>query len=379
MKSKANTTTKPKSSKAEPTAEDVEQVIGEAERALAADAEAAHQRAHPPDPTDGDDHGSSRSRKPSARRGAATTAGSSATAEIARRMVKGVKDRDQVVHAARRVASRQTAGLTDDQVLLWILEKPGRLRMLGGHLHEMFDADDLNLLRKLTRGRVAGAELYAAHNRPGLDAYRTGSMGTGGARYTQHKKSANPQVLKKAADKTHRRVRGKTELAVPRGTKVSEETARGMKGVRQTGRSAKDIDRVLKNAADPSKVRDVGTKAAQKVSLKAGAAGAAVGAGISVACDVKGLVNGEKSVGEVAENAAWSAGEAGASTVAAAGATVLAAPTIAAGTAALAGSTAAGTTALAAGLATLGPIGLGVGVSIGVGVGVKKLRKKLRG
>jgi hypothetical protein len=47
-------------------------------------------------------------------------------------------------------------------------------------------------------------------------------------------------------------------------------------------------------------------------------------------------------------------GEAALSTLASAGVTMAAAPTIAAGTAALAGSTVAGTTVMAAGLATLG-------------------------
>lgn len=65
---------------------------------------------------------------------------------------------------------------------------------------------------------------------------------------------------------------------------------------------------MIQSAADPSKVTKVGTQAAQKLTLRASGGAAALGAGISIASDVRALSKGEKTAGEAAENAAWAAG-----------------------------------------------------------------------
>lgn len=206
-------------------------------------------------------------------------------------MAKGCVDRETVVRAARRVASRQTNGMTEEQVLRWVLEKPGRSRMLGGHVHEMLDAADLKQLAKLTGGRTRTLALYDAHNRPGLDgAYGTaarkagkngakkGTAGTAkqGAKraankpaFAQHKLSENPEGIASAAKKVHPRLRGKTEAVVGRGSKKAAQTAvDGKMRIRETGRSVKDINRVLEAAADPKRVNDIGKKAAGRLGAR---------------------------------------------------------------------------------------------------------------
>src|SRR4051812_36777472 len=62
-----------------------------------------------------------------------------ATGEATRRRVTDATDLKTVIEVARRVGCRQTQGLTDDQVLRWLAEKPGRLRTLGGHVFEHLD------------------------------------------------------------------------------------------------------------------------------------------------------------------------------------------------------------------------------------------------
>jgi hypothetical protein len=292
--------------------------------------------------------------------------------------------------------------MSDEQVLRWVLEEPGRLKMLGGHLHEMLDAADLKQLAKLTGGRTRTLLLYHAHNRPGLDgAYKAAARKAGSGagkkasaqtakraarkaaskpRFAQHKLSNNPESIKSAAKKVHPRLRGKTEAVVGRGSrKAAQAAVKDKMRIREAGRSVKDINKVLERAADPKRVKDIGKNAGTKIGAKAvGGAGVLAG-GISIATDAKGLIKGEKTPLEAAENAAWATGEGAVTAAASAAATTALAPSILAGTTALAGSTAAGTTMMAAGLATLGPIGVGIGCGIGIGYGVKKLRKATRG
>ncbi len=99
-----------------------------------------------------------------------------------------------------------------------------------------------------------------------------------------------------------------------------------------------DINGMIQSAADPSKVTKVGTQAAQKLTLRASGGAAALGAGISIASDVRALSKGEKTAGEAAENAAWAAGEAALCGAGTAVAVAGAAPAMAAGTTFLAGS-----------------------------------------
>lgn len=298
--------------------------------------------------------------------------------EIARRAVKNRIDRQTVIAVARRVASAQTKLMNDEQVLRFVAENHGFRKSLAGHMHEHLDAADLRRLHDIG-ARSTWLRLYPEHNRQGLDGFYSGNRKAGDAVFAQHKLSTSPQQLKKAAAKVGSTVRAKTELVVGRGTKVDARTADGLKGVRQAGRSVGEIRKMVEIAADPAKVTEAGAQAAQKVALKAGAGAAVIGAGISVATDIKSLRRGEIAAAELVENAAWAGGEAVVCTVGTAAATAVAAPTIAAGTAALAASSLAGSTAMAASLATLGPIGLGIGVGIGVGVGVKHVRKELRG
>jgi len=329
--------------------------------------------------------GQSESRSgPESRRNAeaAVTASGIAGGEVARRGIADARMRAEVIKVARRVASKKMANLTDPQVVAELAAKPGFRRSVAGHLHEQLDASDLkkinDLRQKLGLSGSRILELYPEHNRPGLDGVYKGARKAGQAKFAQHKLTNSEQQLKKAASKTHKCVRGKTELVVGRGTKVSEQSAQGLKGVRQAGRSVKEVGKLIEKAADPSKANLAGAEAAKKLTAKAGGGAALLGAGVSVAFDLKGAVNGEKTAGEVAENAAWAGGEAAVTTLASAGATAATASTVAAGTAALAGSSIAGTTAMAAGLATLGPIGIGIGVGFGVGFGVKKIRSALR-
>jgi hypothetical protein len=364
----------------EPTSADLE-LVAEAEHARVVDAggerrppaATATSTAAGEDPPDG----------AGTRRGSVATTVGVAGGEAARRAIVDAVDRQRIVEVARHVARTKTRGMTDAQVMQFVVENDGFRKSLAGHLHEHLDAEDLKriyeLRKKLRMSEGRWLKLYSEHNRRGLDGAYQGVRKAGEACYAQHKLTENPQQLKKAAHRVGNRVRGKTELVVARGTEVTPEAAQGLKGVREAGRTAKGVRGMVDKAADARRVTDAGSKAAQKLTLKAGAGAAAVGVGISVVYDTKGVISGDKSVGEAAENAAWAGGEAAACTLATAGATAAAAPAIAAGTAALAGSSVAGTTALAAGLATLGPVGLGVGVGIGVGFGVKKLRKAVRG
>ena len=392
---------------AEPSPSQIAGVIREAEAALAVDAEreAAVAPAHPPDVAPARHRPTAPVRPPrkavrakrtpkagavspkkkpvrSTKREAAQTAVGIAGGEVGRRTVVDAIDRKKVIDVARHVASKKCKEMTDAQVLQFVCENEGFRKSLAGHLHEQLDAADLKkiyeLRKQLHMSEGRWLKLYAEHNRKGLDGAYKGARKAGDACFTQHKLSENPQQLKKAASKVNARVRGKTELVVGRGTKVDAKTAKGLKGVREAGRSVKDVRGIVEKAADPTKVTRAGTQAAQKLTLKAGAGAALIGAGLSVATDVSKLRKGEISGGEVAENAAWAGGEAAICTLATAGVTAAAAPTIAAGTAALAASSVAGTTAMAAGLATLGPIGLGIGIGIGIGFGVKKLRKAVR-
>lgn len=314
---------------------------------------------------------------------AAVTATGLAGGEAARRAIVDARAREAVIKVARRVASKKTRGMTDAQVAAFIRDNSGFRNAIRGHLHEHLDAVDIRQIYELRKkfnlspGRVL--ELYPEHNRPGLDGVYKGARKAGSAVFAQHKDSQNPVYLKEAARKVGKGVRAKTELVVTRGTKVNEATKQGLKGFREAGRRSKDLTRMIDVAADPSKVTKAGANAADKITAKAGGAAAVVGVGISVAADARKVYRGEKSAVEAAENAAWAGSEAAVSTVASAAVTTAAAPTIAAGVTALAGSSALGTTAAAAGLAALGPVGVGIGVGVGVSIGVKVVRNKVRG
>jgi hypothetical protein len=393
---------------ATPTAlsdEDVSKVITEAEAALASstDSDGRSPKSHPPSTKDAPKAQPKRSKA----REATTTGVGVAGGEVARRAVEDAMDRQKVIDVMRRVATKKTAGLSDEQVLRWAMEKPGRLRTLSGHLHEVLDADDLAYLSKLTGGRTRVLTLWVTHNHKGTDGvYRAGAKATKNAAakgakastkraaakgtkaaakkakptFAQHKLSENPQAIRSAAKKVSPQVRGKTEVVVGRGAKkTAEKAVSGKMRVREAGRSVKDINRMLEKAADPNKVTKAGKQAATRMSAKAVGGSAGLSVAVSLACDAKGLYKGEKSKGEVTENAAWAAGEGALVTAATAAATAAAAPSVAAGVAALTGSAVAGTTAMAGGLALMGPVGIGIGCGIGIGFGVKKLRNKVRG
>ena len=315
-------------------------------------------------------------------RDAVTSVVGLAGGEMARRGITDALGREKVIAVARRVASRKTAGMSEAEVLAFIGQNDGFRRTLAGHLHEQLDAADLKRifeLRKRLGLKGSWIKLYPEANRAGIDACRKGARKAGQACFSQHKLSENPAYLKEAASKAGKSVRGKTELVVGRGVKVSERTSHGLKSVREASRWVGEIRGLVEKAADPAKANAVGAEAAKKLTAKAGVGAAVLGAGASVAFDIRAAKRGEKTAGEVAENAAWAGSEAAASTLATAGATAAAAPAIAMGTTALAGSSIAGTTAMAAGLTTLGPIGLGIGVGIGVSYGVRRIRKATRG
>lgn len=362
--------------------------VAEAEAVLASERDGASgtQTAQGPSPTEsaGETTGPSRSHT----REATQTAVGVAGGEVARSAIATAVDCSKLIAAARHVATRQTKGASDADVLQLIAGNDRFRESLAGHLHEHFDAEDLkriyDIRKKLRMSEGRFLKLYPEHNHKGLDGFYTGGVRTKKATqacFANHKFSTKPQQLKKAAANVDVRVRGKTDLVVARGVKknVAAKTSQGLKGVRETGRSVKDIRGIVEKAADPAKASQVGAKAAKNLSAKAGGGAALAGAGISILCDINKVRKGELRGRQLAENAGWAAGEAAVCTFASAGVTLAAAPGIAAGTAALAGSTAAGTTAMAAGLVTLGPAGLGVGVGIGVGYGVKKLRKCIRG
>jgi hypothetical protein len=358
----------------------------EAATAQAAEADAETMKDHPPDQsaTTGDDPRSDALER--ARRASIAAAGV-VGGEASRRAITTCVDREFVASAARRVASRQTASLTDRQVLLWLAEKPGRIRMLGGHLHEMLDAQTLKRLAKMSGGRARTLALYAEHNRQGLDgAYKAatrkvtkkaaGSAARKGAAkplFAQHKLSDKPETIATAANKIGPRLRGKTEVVVPRGAKkAAKEGVQDSMRIRESGHSIKDIDRMLKSAADPARVEEIGIQAGRRLGAKAIAGAGLASGGISVLFDTKGLIEGTTTPVEAAENAAWASLE-GATTAA-----VASAATMAAATAALAGSSLAGTTVMAAGLATLGPVGLAIGCGVAVSFGVGWVRKTTR-
>lgn len=362
----------------EPTTDELLAVVIEAETATARSAKATEPRKSGKPPS------TKEAPRRSKKREAATTVIGVAGGEAARRAIVDAVDRKKVIEVACRVATKKTAGMTDAQVMQFVIENDGFRKSLAGHLHEQLDAEDLKHiyeLRKTLRmseGRFL--KLYAEHNRKGLDGAYKGALKKGDALFAQHKASANPNQVRKAADKVGKSVRGKTEVVVPRGVKknLKASDVKGLKGVRESGRSLKTLNGMVERAADPKKLTDAGTKAAGRLTLKAGAGAAAFGAGLSIACDANKVRKGEMTKAQAAENAAWAGGEAALCTAATAGVTMAAAPTLAAGTAALAASTAAGTTAMAAGLATLGPVGLGIGVGIGIGFGVKKVRQRVR-
>lgn len=321
-------------------------------------------------------------------REATQTAAGVAGGEAARRGIASAVDRSKLIAVARHVATRQTEGASDAEVLKLIASNDCFRKSLACHLHKYLDAEDLKSIYDLrkTLGMSEGRflKLYATHNYPGLDGFYTGGARTNKATqacFTSHKLSENPQRLKQAAANVDFRVRGKTELVVARGVKknVAAKTSQGLKGVRETGRSVKDIHSIIEKAAEPAKASQVGPEAATNITAKASGSAALASAGISILCDINKVYKGELRLRQLAENAAWAGSEAGACTFVVASVTQAAAPGIAACATALAGSTLAGTTTMAAGLRTLGPAGLGIGVGIGVSYGVKKLRKCTRG
>ena len=305
--------------------------------------------------------------------------------QVAARKAIGAMDRAKVIDVTRRVASRKTRGMTDAQVIEYLANNDGLRDTISGHLFERLDADDLKWLYdmrkrfRLPEGRFL--ELASEHNRKGIDGVYKGARKKGSAVFAQHKLSESSQQVRNAARKAPKGVRAKTEVVVPRGAKkkISKAATEGVKSLRESGHSVKGVRGMVEKAADPGKATQAGAAAAKNLTLKAGAGAAVLGAGMSVAFDANKVRKGELSVAEAAENAAWAGGEAALCTAATGAATVATAPAIAAGTTALAGSALAGTTAMAAGLATLGPLGVGIGVGIGVGFAVKKVRSKTRG
>ena len=143
--------------------------------------------------------------------------------------------------------------------------------------------------------------------------------------------------------------------------------------------SVKAAHEVAEKVAEIRKAVGKRAHAPKRPSAKAGAAAAAVAAGISLACDIDKVRKGSMTKGEALEYAAWAGGEAAACTVATALVTTAAAPAIAAGTAALAGSSGAGTNAMAVGLAALGPLGVGLGVGLAISLLASALRGAPRG
>lgn len=361
----------------EPSREDLDALIAEAEQLTAEPAGAAEQPegGHPPSTA-------ATSGRSKAREAAVTLAGT-AGGLTAGRAASDALARKKVIEVAKRVASRKTAGMSDQQVLEFLQANEGFRRSLVGHLHEQLDAEALKRIYEARKrlGLPEGwyVELYSKHNNTARDGVVKGAR-NGRALFLEYKASQNPQQMRKAASKAARGSRAKTGLVAPRGVKktLSTRDVAGLKDVRDAGLSLKQMQAMVDKAANPAKVTQAGTKAAGQLTLRASAGAALLGAGISAACDANKVRKGEMTPAEAAENAAWAGGEATACTVAAAGATVAAAPTLAAGATILAGSSVAGTTALAAGLTVLGPIGVGIGTSLAVGYGVKKLRTTVR-
>jgi hypothetical protein len=62
----------------------------------------------------------------------ATTVSAAGWAERGRRQVKDALDRETVIAVARRVNRNATAGMTDEQVLSWLLDVKGRRDSLAG-------------------------------------------------------------------------------------------------------------------------------------------------------------------------------------------------------------------------------------------------------
>lgn len=287
-------------------------------------------------------------------------------------------DLADLIQVARRVGCKATTGMSDQEVLVWLAEKPGRLRMLGGHLHEWLDAKDLKVLSRVAPSHFRELVLYKAHNRPGLDgAYRLAVKGD--PRFATHKFSDGGLVLKGAAVKVPGKLRGQTEVVVARGQGETARKAVGSMRVREAGRSLDDVQSIVAKAADPDKVLHAGAQAAKKMSAATAGKAGAIGACLNLAWNANAVRQGDKAVVDAAEDAGWAAVESAAGAYAAAGATAASAAYVAAGTTALAASSVGGTTAAAAGLALLGPVGVGIGASLAVGIGVRKLRQAVRG
>ncbi len=313
----------------------------------------------------------------------ATTVTAAGAGEFARRGVKDALDRETVIAVARHTASNKTAGMTDEQVLLWLIERKARRDGLAGHVFERLDARDMKRLYTL-RLRHTWLQLCEKPNEKGIDGTYRGARRAlarrtvSTARTAQHKLTEHPTQLKTAASKVSKKARSETELVTPRGVTRPTAQADGLHGFRQGGWTIKDVREMVESAANPDRVTRVGAEAAKRATVKAGASAAAASATFSVACDTLKVHRGDLTVAEAAENAAWAGGEAAIATVASAAVTKTAAPTIAAGVSLLAGSTIPGTTAIAAGLAVLGPVSVGIGTSAAVSVTIKKVRKLLR-
>ena len=317
-------------------------------------------------------------------RRAANAVGTAAGVAAGRRAVDAAS-RKEVIKVARRVASRKTAGMTDTEVLRFLAgNKKFREVTLPGHLHEFLDAKDFatisNLRTRLGLKPSRILELASDPCRPGIDGTYKGARKVGSAIHAQHKLTDSRHQMKNAAVKVDKRVRGKTELVIGRGSgkQAKGDAVAGLKSVREAGRSVKDVKKLVEKAADPRRVQEVGNKAAAQIGVKAVGGSAIIGAGLSVALDLKKRHKGEITNREMLENAAWCGAESGASTLVTAVAVAATADAMAGGVAILAGSSIAGTTTMAAGLAVLGPVGIGIGAGLVIGFAANKLRKELK-
>lgn len=337
--------------------------------------------------------------------------------ELARRGIEDAYQRELVFRELQRIARLKAKDATFEQ-LAAMLKDPNRQAKVKGFVFEAADKHGLDCLNWASRGRTHVLQLFDEHNRKALDGvYRegvkvtrkqlgsqaaktatkkvgktaagkatsktTGTVVKKGAKFAQHKATRNPEYMKcaprKLADMP--KLRDATEVVVPRGEgKVAKKALKGAMKHRESGTSLRQVEKMTKKAANPKKASHVGKAGAAKVTKKMVGGAAVTSVGFSLASDTKGLIAGEKSKGEVAENAAWAGAEGAVSAVGAVGLGVATAPVAAAATTALAASSVAGTTALATALAAAtGPVGLTLAAGWGAGLAVRKLRKATRG
>jgi len=305
-----------------------------------------------------------------------------ALSAVAANGIRRILDTQTVIKVARHVASKKTRNLTDAQVLEFIADNHSFRRSLGGHLFEALDEQNLktihNLRKQLGLSEGRFLKLYPEHNRRGLDGVYKGAVRAGEPLFAQHKASANINQLRKAAAKTGKSVRAKTELVILRDVHVGLNEIKGLKRVRHAGPSMTELRAMIDHAADPGAVRRTGAAAVEKFTLKCSVGAAALSGGMSFVLDLRHVRRGEMTAAAAVENALWNGAEAALSTAATGAVTVCTTPLLAAGVSILVESTWIGTTAAAAGLATAGPAVLVIGTGLAVGYGVQQTRRHLR-